>query len=332
MIWAGKKVLVTGADGFIGSHLVEALVRAGARVRGFTYYNSLGSAGWLDKAVQDVREALEVFPGDVRDPGRVRQAVKGQSYVFHLASLIGIPYSYVAPASYVQTNVQGTLHVLEACRAHGVERIIHTSTSEVYGSAQTVPINETHRLHAQSPYAASKIGADKLVESFYLSVGLPVATVRPFNTYGPRQSNRAVISTILHQLLSGQGEIHVGALTPTRDFNYVTDTIAGFLAVAAAEQAVGRVINIGSGQEISIRDLIEILFQITGRQASVVVDETRLRPGASEVNRLVCDASLARELTNWTPAVSLEVGLKHTADWVERQQFSREHLRQVSNI
>lgn len=332
MIWAGKKVLVTGADGFIGSHLVEALVREGALVRAFTYYNSLGSAGWLDTAAKDVREAVEIFPGDVRDPERVRQAVAGQSYVWHLASLIGIPYSYGSPASYVQTNVQGTLHVLEACRAQGVKRLIHTSTSEVYGSAQTAPINETHPLHAQSPYAASKIGADKLVESFYLSFGLPVATVRPFNTYGPRQSNRAIISTILHQLLAGQGVIHVGALTPTRDFNYVADTVAGFLAVAAAERAVGRVINIGSGRETSISDLIELIFRITGRQASVVVEEARLRPQASEVNRLVCDASLARELTGWTPAVSLEVGLKRAADWVGRQQHSGEYLHQMSNI
>lgn len=332
MSWQGKKVLVTGADGFIGSHLVEALVREGAQVRAFTYYNSFGAAGWLDSISAEARKEIEIFPGDVRDPERVRQAVAGRSHVFHLASLIAIPYSYVSPASYVQTNIQGTLHVLEACRAHGVERLIHTSTSETYGSAQTVPISETHPLHGQSPYAASKIGADKIVESFYCSFNVPAVTVRPFNTYGPRQSNRAVISTILHQLLAGEDEIRVGALTPTRDFNYVTDTVAGFIALAEAPKAIGRVVNVGSGREISIGDLVQLIFKVTGREAKIVTEAQRLRPNASEVNRLVCDASLAKELAGWEPKVSLEEGLRRTAEWVGQQQYTSEQLKQFSII
>lgn len=330
MSWNSTKVLVTGADGFIGSHLVETLVREGAQVRAFTYYNSKGTAGWLDESSADVRAAIEQFPGDVRDPERVRQAVDGREVVFHLASLIAIPYSYVSPASYVQTNIQGTLHVLEACRSYGVSRLVHTSTSETYGSAQTVPITEAHPLHGQSPYAASKIGADKLVESFYCSFGVPAVTVRPFNTYGPRQSNRAVISTILHQLYAGTGEIHLGTLTPTRDFNYVSDTVAGFLALAVAPSAIGRVVNIGSGREISIGDLAQLIFKATGKEAAISTDAERLRPQASEVSRLVCDANLAKELAGWAPQVSLEEGLKRTAEWIAARNYSSEQLQQMS--
>ncbi|MBW1681863.1 MAG: SDR family NAD(P)-dependent oxidoreductase [Deltaproteobacteria bacterium] len=314
--WSGKNVLVTGADGFIGSHLVESLVGYGARVRAFVYYNSFDSWGWLDDLGDEIKNELEVFPGDVRDEGRVREAVKGVDVVFHLASLIAIPYSYHAPESYVHTNVGGTLHVLKACLEHGVERMVHTSTSEVYGTAQYVPIDEKHPLRAQSPYAASKIGADMLVESFHRSFGLPTATARPFNTYGPRQSARAVIPTIISQLVSGERRIKLGAIRPTRDFNYVTDTAAGFLAVGRCPEAVGRTINLGSGEEIAIGDLAELLFRITGVDGEIECEEERLRPAESEVDRLMCDASMARELCGWQPEVSLEEGLRRTARWI----------------
>jgi NAD dependent epimerase/dehydratase len=315
--WQNKRVLITGADGFIGSHLTERLTQEGAKIRAFVYYNSFGRWGWLDELPSDLSEKIEIFLGDIRDSNRVMEAVKGQEVVFHLASLIAIPYSYHAPDSYVQTNINGTLHVINACRQIQVERIVHTSTSEVYGTAQYVPIDEKHPLQGQSPYSATKIGADMLAESFHRSFGLPIAIMRPFNTYGPRQSARAVIPTILGQLYEGAKYIKLGALHPTRDFNYVHDIVSAFLAVAETEAAIGRVINVGSGREISIGDLVETLFRITGKKAEVICEKERLRPERSEVDRLSCDSSIVRNLTGWKPIHSLEKGLEITAQWVE---------------
>lgn len=315
--WKNKNVLVTGADGFIGSHLTERLVKEGAKVRAFIYYNSFGRQGWLDQTVPDLMENIEIFPGDIRDSNRVLEAVKDQSFVFHLASLIAIPYSYHAPDSYVQTNIGGTLNVLNACRSFKTERLVHTSTSEVYGTAQYVPIDEKHPLQGQSPYSASKIGADMLAESFYRSFDLPVAIVRPFNTYGPRQSDRAIIPTIISQLLSEVSIIRLGALTPIRDFNYVADTVSGFLAVAEAETALGKVVNIGSGRSISIDDLVELIFKVTGSTAEVICEEVRMRPEKSEVDRLQCSNELARKLTGWQPEYTLEQGLEKTTGWIK---------------
>ncbi len=314
-------MLVTGGEGFIGSHLVERLLRDGATVRVLPYYNAFGRWGWLDAI--DGADDVEIVPGDVRDADRVMNAVEGCDVVFHLAALIGIPYSYEAPESYVQTNVTGTYNVANACRRHGVARMVHTSTSEVYGTALRVPIGEDHPLQPQSPYSASKIGGDMMALSFYNAFELPVAVVRPFNTYGPRQSTRAVIPTILAQLLAGAEQIKLGTITPTRDFNYVTDTAAGFVAVAACDRAVGHVVNIGSGHEISIGDLVDKLRAITGNPAEVVVDQARVRPAGSEVERLVCDNRRASEWAGWSPEVSLDDGLLRTADWL------REHLHLV---
>lgn len=314
---AGRKVLVTGADGFIGSHLVEALVARGADVRAFIFYNSWGSMGWLEDIPTDVRAAVEIVPGDIRDDGRVAQAVEGCAYVFHLASLIAIPYSYEAPRAYVDTNIIGALNVLQACRrSGGLVRLLHTSTSEVYGTAQKVPIAEDHPLVGQSPYSATKIGADTLVDSFHRSFGLPVVTARPFNTYGPRQTARAVIPTIASQLLSGAGELKLGALTPTRDFNYVADTAAGMIALATCAAAAGRTINIGSGEEWSIEATAKLLMEICGTDIPIMCDEDRLRPNKSEVNRLLADNRLIHELTGWKPAVSFRDGLGRTVEWI----------------
>jgi NAD dependent epimerase/dehydratase len=312
-VWSGRKVLVTGGEGFIGSHLVERLLREGARVRALIHYTPSGRLGWLDGRDGDV----DILAGDVRDAARVLQAAQDIDVVFHLAALIGIPYSYEAPESYVQTNVVGTYNVLSACRQVGVERMVQTSTSEVYGTARYVPIDESHPLQPQSPYSASKIGADMLALSFYHSFELPVAVIRPFNTYGPRQSTRAVIPTILSQLYGGAQQLHLGATSPTRDFNFVEDTAAGFMAVAAAEQTVGQVTNVGSGREISVGDLVAMLMQISGHQAEVVTDKSRLRPAGSEVERLLCDNTRALELAGWKPEVSLEDGLRITAEWVK---------------
>ncbi len=314
MNWNGKRVLVTGGEGFIGSHLTERLAQEGARVRVLGLYNPFGRYGWLDPAVHD---DVELLPGDIRDSERVANAVDGCDVVFHLAALIGIPYSYVAPESYVQVNVQGTINVATACRRHEVARLVHTSTSETYGTAITAPINEDHPLQPQSPYSASKIGGDMMALSFFHAFDLPVAVVRPFNTYGPRQSTRAVIPTILSQLHKGASEIHLGATSPTRDFNYVDDTVAGFLAVAGCDRALGQVVNVGSGREISIGDLVRLLVEITGTDASVVTDDDRLRPQGSEVERLLCDNTRAREWAGWAPQVSLEDGLRRTSDWVK---------------
>jgi NAD dependent epimerase/dehydratase len=316
---SGTTVLVTGADGFIGSHLVERLAQEGARVRAMVYYNSWSGIGWLSDLPPEARAAVEVFPGDVRDPDRVAEAVAGCSYVFHLASLIAIPYSYSAPRSYVDTNVIGALNIVQACRQSGdLVRLLHTSTSEVYGTAQRVPIDETHPLVGQSPYSASKIGADKIVESFHLSFGVPVVTARPFNTFGPRQTARAVIPTIASQLLGGVSELRLGALSPTRDFVYVADTVGAMIALATCADAEGAVVNIGTGEEWSIETTARMLMSIIGHVVPIRSDEERLRPEASEVQRLLADASRLRALTGWRPAVAFADGLRQTVAWIGR--------------
>lgn len=310
-------MLVTGADGFIGSHLVERLVGAGANVRAFVFYNSWNSIGWLSDTPKAVRESVEIMPGDVRDDSRVAEAVAGCEYVFHLASLIAIPYSYEAPRAYVDTNMVGALNVLQAARrSDTLVRLVHTSTSEVYGTAQRVPIGEDHPLVGQSPYSATKIGADALAESFYRSFGVPVVTARPFNTFGPRQTARAVIPTIASQLLAGAEELRLGALTPTRDFNFATDTADGMIALATCAAAEGKVVNIGSGEEWSIEQTARLLMEITGRDVLIVSEEERIRPEKSEVNRLLADNALIRSLTGWQPDVPFEKGLARTAEWV----------------
>ncbi len=316
---AGKKVLVTGADGFIGSHLVERLVGAGALVRGFVFYNSWNQIGWLRDLPPEVLAKIEILPGDVRDAERVREAARGCEFVFHLASLIAIPYSYSAARSYVDTNVHGALNVLQACReSDRLVRLVHVSTSEVYGSAQQVPIPEAHPLVGQSPYSATKIAADKIAESFHLSFGLPVVTARPFNTYGPRQTARAVIPTIASQLIAGDGRLKLGALHPTRDFNYGADTVEGMLALAVCREAEGEVVNIGSGQESSIAQVVEMLAELTGRKAVVESEAARLRPERSEVSRLLADTSKMRRLTGWQSRVPLREGLQRTVEWIAR--------------
>lgn len=315
MNWEGKKVLVTGADGFIGSHLTERLVALGANVRPFVIYNSQNSWGWLESLDSKIQSQLDVFSGDVRDENCVRTAVRNCDIVLHLAALIAIPYSYYAPSSYVDTNIKGTLNVLQACRDENISKVVHTSTSETYGTAQYVPINEKHPLQGQSPYSASKIGADMLAESFYRSFGTPVAIIRPFNTYGPRQSARAVIPTIITQLLSGQKEIRLGSLTPTRDLNFVKDTVEGFVKIAESKLTVGTVVNVGSGKEISVGDLARKIILLTGKQGEIVCDQERLRPEKSEVERLCADNSRLFELTGWKPEYSLEEGLTETIEW-----------------
>jgi dTDP-glucose 4,6-dehydratase len=313
-----KKVLVTGADGFIGSHLTELLVERGYQVKAFTFYNSFNTWGWLDTLPQDKMKEIEVFAGDVRDPNGVREAMKGVDGVFHLAALIAIPFSYHSPDSYVDTNIKGTLNVLQAARELETERIMVTSTSEVYGTAQYVPIDEKHPFQGQSPYSATKIGADRLAESFYRSFNLPVTIVRPFNTYGPRQSARAVIPTIISQLLSGKEEIKLGSLTPTRDFNYVKDTAAGFLAIAEADQTIGEEINIATQQEISIGTLADEIIRQINPKARIVCDEQRLRPEKSEVNRLLGSNEKIRRLTAWEPQYTFEQGIRETIEWVSK--------------
>ncbi|WP_432012900.1 SDR family NAD(P)-dependent oxidoreductase [Streptomyces cucumeris] len=313
--WSGRTVLVTGAEGFIGSTLVDLLVERGARVRALVHYKPYGEAGYLAHHLGP-GSPVETIAGDVRDAGRVMDAVAGCDTVFHLAALIGIPYSYQAPEAYVQTNVTGTQNIAAACHRYGVRRLLHTSTSEVYGTALTVPIAEDHPLQPQSPYSASKIGADMMALSYAHAFELPVTVVRPFNTYGPRQSSRAVIPTILAQLHAGVREIRLGSLTPTRDFTYVTDTAAGFLALADCDRALGEVVNLGTGREIAIGDLTEALIAATGRDARVVVDPARLRPAGSEVQRLLSDNSRAREWAGWRPEVGLAEGLRRTSQWV----------------
>lgn len=311
------KVLVTGADGFIGSHLTEELVKNGYEVKAFTYYNSFGTWGWLDTLPKDVLEHVEIFSGDIRDPNGVRTAVKGVEEVFHLAALIAIPFSYHSPDSYVDTNIKGTLNVLQAVRDLEVSKVLITSTSEVYGTAKYVPIDEQHPYQGQSPYSATKIGADRLAESFYRSFGTPVTIVRPFNTYGPRQSARAVIPTIISQLLAGKDEIKLGSLTPTRDFNYVKDTVAGFIAIAESDKTIGEEINIATQMEISIGELAtEIINQINPK-AQIVCEEQRLRPEKSEVNRLLGSNDKIKTLTDWRPQYTLKQGIQKTIEWIK---------------
>jgi len=315
----GKKILVTGADGFIGSHLTEELVRAGHDVRAFVYYNSFNSWGWLDHAPEDIRRSLDVFAGDIRDPHGVRQAMKGCDVVLHLAALIAIPYSYHSPDAYVETNVRGTLNVLQAARDLGVSKVVHTSTSEVYGTARSVPITEDHPLQGQSPYSATKIAADQLALSFHCSFGTPVAVIRPFNTYGPRQSARAVIPATIIQIANGRKKIHLGSLHPTRDFNYVGDIVRGFIATAASDRAVGQVLNVGSNHEISIKDTIGLIAELMDAVVEVETETARVRPEKSEVERLCADNRRARELLGWAPAYAgrdgLRRGLVETIAW-----------------
>jgi NAD dependent epimerase/dehydratase len=333
---SGKKILVTGADGFIGSHLVEHLVGLGHDVRAFTLYNSFGSLGWLDGAPKAVLDSIDVFSGDIRDPHGVNSAMRGCDVVFHLAALIAIPYSYYSPDTYIDTNVKGTLNVVQAARDLGLQRVIHTSTSEVYGTARFVPITEEHPLQGQSPYSASKIGADQIAQSFYLSFGTPVSTIRPFNTYGPRQSARAVIPTIIAQIASGATSIKLGAVHPTRDFNYVTDTVRGFVAIAESDKTLGQVVNIGSNFEVSIGDTVALIAARMGRQIEIVSDDQRMRPALSEVERLWADNTKARQLTSWEPQYGgihgFTRGLDETIDWFTKPQNLRHYKANLYNI
>ena len=311
-----SNVLITGADGFIGSHLTEALVRSGQNVRAFIYYNSFDSRGWLDTVASEIQKEIDFFAGDIRDPNGVREAMRGIDTVYHLAALIAIPFSYHSPDSYVDTNIKGTLNVLQAARDLNTRRILVTSTSEVYGTAQYVPIDEKHPYQGQSPYSATKIGADRLAESFFRSFSLPVSIVRPFNTYGPRQSTRAIIPTIITQLLAGQTEVNLGLLTPTRDLNFVTDIVAGFLAIAGEQSTIGEEINIASGEEISIGKLADTLIKKLNPEANVVCEQERVRPEKSEVERLLGCNKKIRSLTKWQPSVNLSDGLDTTIDWL----------------
>ncbi len=320
MVISGKKVLVTGSEGFIGSHLTEKLVELGADVTALVQYNSFNSWGWLDTFDPEVRNKIKIFTGDIREYDNLSKAVKGQEIVFHLAALIAIPYSYLSPAAYVRTNVEGTLNVMQACLDSGVIKIVHTSTSEVYGSAKYVPMDEKHPLQGQSPYSASKIGADKIVESFFRSFDLPVATIRPFNTYGPRQSARAVIPSVISQILSDKNSLELGSLSPTRDFTYVKDTVNGFIRIAEVDESVGETINIGSNSEISIRDLVKKILLLTDKKIPIQHDEVRIRPQKSEVDRLWCDNTKVCEMLNWKPEYTLDEGLLETIKWIKNNQ------------
>ncbi|MDH3975339.1 MAG: NAD-dependent 4,6-dehydratase LegB [Deltaproteobacteria bacterium] len=327
-----KNVLVTGADGFIGSHLTEMLLSEGYNVKAFVMYNSFNSRGWIDTFSEDKQAKIETFAGDIRDPNGVREAVKGVDTVFHLAALIGIPYSYHSPDSYIDTNIKGTLNVLQASRDYNVGRIIVTSTSEVYGTAQYVPIDEKHPYQGQSPYSASKIGADKIAESFFRSFNAPVVIARPFNTYGPRQSARAVIPTIITQLLTGKKEIKLGSLHPTRDLNYVEDTCRGFVALAKSDKVIGKEINIGTGKEISIGALTDLLIELTGSRVKIISDDHRVRPEKSEVERLLCDNTLITDLTGWEPDISLEEGLLRTTEWFRNENNIAHYKSDIYNV
>ena len=315
-----KNVFVTGSDGFIGSHLVEDLVENGAKVKAMIYYNSWNNIGWLSDVDPMVLDKIEIYPGDIRDYQSVLEGVKGCHYVFHLSSLIAIPYSYQAPRSYIDTNIIGAHNVLEACRQNqNLERLVHVSTSEVYGSAQTVPISEKHPLVGQSPYSASKIGADKIAESYHLSFDLPVVIARPFNTFGPRQTARAVIPSIISQVICDHKKIKLGALSPTRDFNFVKDTVNGMMLLAKSDKANGHTVNIGSGKEWSIKETAEMIFKISGKSGiEIITDEQRIRPSKSEVNRLIADNQLIKEITGWRDEVGFEQGLEQTYRWIEK--------------
>lgn len=314
-----KKILITGADGFIGSHLTETLINEGFNIRAFVMYNSFNSRGWLDTLAKEIQNNLDAISGDIRDPHGVEQAMTGCDVVLHLAALIAIPYSYHSPDTYVDTNIKGTLNVLQAARKLGLEKVVHTSTSEVYGTARIVPITEDHPLQPQSPYSATKIAADQMALSFYNSFNTPVAIIRPFNTYGPRQSARAVIPTVITQIAGGQRKIKLGALRPTRDFNYVKDTVRGFIAVAESDNSVSEIINIGSNYEISVGDLVEMIAEIMGVNIDIETDNQRLRPEKSEVDRLWADNSKAKELLGWQPQygglIGLQKGLTETIEW-----------------
>ncbi len=327
-----KKILITGADGFIGSHLTETLLEEGYDVKAFTYYNSFNSWGWLDTLSKDKLKEIEVFTGDIRDPNGVREAMKGVNQVFHLAALIAIPFSYHSPDSYVDTNIKGTLNVLQAARDLETERILVTSTSEVYGTAQYVPIDELHPYQGQSPYSATKIGADRLAESFYRSFNMPISIVRPFNTYGPRQSARAVIPTIITQLLSGETEIKLGSLTPTRDFNFVKDTARGFVEIAKSDRTIGEEINIATQDEISIGRLAEEMIRQINLNAKIVCDDQRLRPDKSEVNRLLGSNAKIKKLTNWLPSYTFEEGIRETIEWFRKPENLAKYKADIYNI
>ena len=328
----GKKVLVTGADGFIGSHLVEALMSSGCEVRAFIFYNSFNSWGWLDTLSTERIKQLDIFAGDIRDPNGVREAMIGCDVVFHLAALIAIPFSYHSPDSYVDTNIKGTLNVLQAAKLLGTKKVLVTSTSEVYGTAQYAPIDEKHPFQGQSPYSATKIGADRLAESYYRSFATPVVTVRPFNTYGPRQSARAVIPTIITQLLSGKTNLELGSLTPTRDFNYVLDTVNGFIALAESDAAIGEEVNIATGVEHTIGDVASYLVAQINPSATLVAKDERLRPEKSEVFRLIGDATKIKGLTSWKPSYDLEKGLAETVDWFRKPKNLDKYKTWLYNI
>jgi NAD dependent epimerase/dehydratase len=328
----GKRILVTGADGFIGSHLVEALLEKKCNVRAFVFYNSFNSWGWLDTLPQAKLSALDIFPGDVRDPNGVRQAMDGIEVVFHLAALIGIPFSYHSPDTYVDTNIKGTLNILQAARAAKCEKVLITSTSEVYGTAQYVPIDEKHPFQGQSPYSATKIGADRLAESFYRSFNLPVIIVRPFNTYGPRQSARAIIPTIITQLLAGKKEIKLGSLHPTRDLVYVKDTANGFVEIAKSDKVTGEEINIATQTEISMGDLAQKIISKINPQAEITSESERVRPAKSEVERLLGCNQKIKSLTNWIPKFSLDEGLSRTIDWFKDKENLKKFKSDIYNL
>ncbi len=332
----GKKILVTGADGFIGSHLVEELARREYDVRAFVYYNSFNSWGWLDHSDPQVKKTIEVVAGDIRDPYGVRQAMKGCDVVLHLAALIAIPYSYHSPETYVDTNIKGTLNVVQAARDLGVERVIHTSTSEVYGTARQVPIAEDHPLQGQSPYSATKIGADQIAMSFYNSFNTPVSIIRPFNTYGPRQSARAVIPSLIIQMAANYGKVKAGSLHPTRDFNYIEDTVRGFISMAEADRVIGETINIGSNYEVSIGDLIRVIAELMGKRVDVELDQKRVRPENSEVDRLRADNTKAKKLLGWKPVYEgldgLRRGLENTIRWFSDKENLAVYKANIYNI
>lgn len=315
--WKGKKVLVTGAGGFIGSHLTERLVGLGASVRAFVRYNSRNDWGLIELLPKEIQEFLEIFIGDLKDSEAVRKAVKGCEIVFHLGALIAIPYSYINPLDFIQTNIGGTANILNASKEYGVEKMVHTSTSEVYGTARYTPIDEDHPLQGQSPYSASKIGADKLAESYYLSFDLPVTILRPFNTYGPRQSARAVIPTIITQALTNE-KVKLGSLEPTRDFTYISDTVKGFIKIAESKESIGHVINLGTAKETSIGDLVKKIGGILGKELEIEYDIARVRPINSEVERLISDNTKAKKILNWNPNISLDEGLCHTIAWIHQ--------------
>jgi NAD dependent epimerase/dehydratase len=331
-----KKILVTGADGFIGSHLAEELVRRGHDVRAFVLYNSFNSWGWLDHSEPEIMKSIDVFAGDIRDPHGVKQAMKGCDVVFHLAALIAIPYSYHSPDTYIETNVKGTLNLVQAARELGVKKFVHTSTSEVYGTARFVPITEEHPLQGQSPYSASKIGADHIAMSFCHAFNTPVCIIRPFNTYGPRQSARAVIPTVITQILSGRRKIKLGALTPTRDFNYVQDTVRGFIAIAESEKSTGEVINIGSNFEVSIGETVDLIAEILKADVQCETDEVRMRPEKSEVQRLWADNGKAKEMTGWKPLYAgkegFQRGLRETIEWFRDPENIRRYKADIYNL